>query len=397
MLSNFKLKPKYTLILILFLYLICFLCLPPLVFSKCPGCLEAPSRGKIVLRYFYNKNDPTNIQITNLLSNIVSSYSYFDLEMRDMSKSEDREFRNLLNEVYNIKDTDKMTAPALFVGESVFIGSSDIQSGLKALIFDISSEPKKLSQRVIYFLRYVRILAIFNLNKLLWAFIVVAGLIDGINPCALSVLIFLISFLSLEKKKKAIFTVGISFNIGVFIAYFTIGLGLLKFTHSFLSTKALDWFYPLLGGISFLLGIISIVDFYKAKAGRFKEMKLQLPKYIKMVEHKLIRENVRSLRNNAIIGFSLGILISAFELVCTGQIYFPTITIMNSNWSGIIRILYLLLYNLMFITPSILILISSILIINLQEYILSPKSIANVKILTACVFFILGAYMFGIL
>lgn len=56
-----------------------------------------------------------------------------------------------------------------------------------------------------------------------------AGLIDGINPCAFGVLIFFFSYLTLKgRSRRDIFLTGLLFTLGVFVAYFLIGLGLMQ-------------------------------------------------------------------------------------------------------------------------------------------------------------------------
>ena len=56
----------------------------------------------------------------------------------------------------------------------------------------------------------------------------IAGFIDGLNPCAFATIVFLVSYLSfLGKKSKEILIYGIIFTFGVFIAYIIAGVGLM--------------------------------------------------------------------------------------------------------------------------------------------------------------------------
>ena len=55
----------------------------------------------------------------------------------------------------------------------------------------------------------------------------------------------------------------------------------------------------------------------------------------------------------------LGILVSIFELVCTGQIYFPTIAYMiKAQTHRMNAIMYLILYNAAFIIPLLVVLVA---------------------------------------
>ena len=62
-----------------------------------------------------------------------------------------------------------------------------------------------------------------NLN---WIPVFLAGLLDGINPCAFTTLIFLISYLRLlGRRGREVLKIGFSFTLAVFVSYFLIGLG----------------------------------------------------------------------------------------------------------------------------------------------------------------------------
>ncbi|MHC4593256.1 MAG: hypothetical protein ACYS8L_11280, partial [Planctomycetota bacterium] len=57
--------------------------------------------------------------------------------------------------------------------------------------------------------------------------VVSAGLFDGLNPCAFTVIIFFLSYLAyIGKEKREIAAVGIVFTTAVFVTYFAIGLAL---------------------------------------------------------------------------------------------------------------------------------------------------------------------------
>jgi cytochrome c biogenesis protein CcdA len=387
----------YTVFLLLFI--ISLLVSPLQVFSKCPGCLDAPTKGKLVILYFYKEGDPICIETTYLLKTIVANYPYLELEMKDISNPEVRDLRNILDKAYGLKGIDVMSVPAIFVGKDVFIGYNTIYNGLKTSILDGIPKPKKVTGRIIFFFRTIKISNLFTLGRFLWLIVIIAGLIDGINPCALSVLIFLISSILLKSREvKPILVTGMSFTIGSFVAYFIIGLGLLNFIQGPFFDRISNWFYPSLGALSFLFGGLSLVDFYKAKTDRVKEIKLQLPRGLKKMEHKLVRTHIKSIRVSVILGLSLGFLLSLLEFVCTGQIYLPTVTLIGNPWTGARPILYLVLYNLMFILPlGLVVLTSAFFISSNQISSLLSKNLSITKLLTACLFFILSGYMFGLL
>ena len=80
-----------------------------------------------------------------------------------------------------------------------------------------------------------------------------------------------------------------------------------------------------------------------------------MPKSFKQHIHKVIREQTRT--SGVIIGaVVIGFAISVLELVCTGQVYLPTITfVMGIEGMRSNALSYLILYNLMFITPLLVV------------------------------------------
>ena len=91
------------------------------------------------------------------------------------------------------------------------------------------------------------------------------------------------------------------------------------------------------------------------KEGKVKEITLQLPKSLKLRIHKVIREQTRT--SGVIIGaLVIGFAISTLEFVCTGQVYLPTITfVMGVEGMRPNALSYLILYNLMFVTPLLVV------------------------------------------
>src|SRR3990167_4850737 len=63
-------------------------------------------------------------------------------------------------------------------------------------------------------------------GKLFLPLVVVAALIDSINPCAFSILLVTIAFLfSVGKLRRNILAIGGVYILGIFLAYLLIGLG----------------------------------------------------------------------------------------------------------------------------------------------------------------------------
>lgn len=196
-----------------------------------------------------------------------------------------------------------------------------------------------------------------KLGRNLYVFpVILAGLLDGINPCAFTTLIFLLSYLAfMGRSRREILAIGISFSLAVFGTYYLIGLGLfrvLAITQAFpWMALTLKW---LLLTILAAFAVLSMVDYFKVKAGNTSDLILQLPDCFKQKIHQSIRTQAKS---TALItsSFGLGFLVSVFELACTGQVYFPTIAYLVQAQKQLSAYLMLGVYNLGFILPLLLV------------------------------------------
>jgi cytochrome c biogenesis protein CcdA len=231
----------------------------------------------------------------------------------------------------------------------------------------------------------------------LWA-VLIAGLIDGLNPCAFATIIFLVSYLSfLGKQTKEILLYGIIFTFGVFIAYILAGMGLMaglrQLTGFPLITKGIYFFIALL---AIALGIISFYDYIQFRRGQMAKMKLQLPMVLKKKIHGIIRKQTRSTKAGFIGTFSLGFVIAVTEVVCTGQVYLPTIGyIMTIPKLRVHAFFNLILYNIMFIVPLVGIFIAAFFGVTSEKMALvTKKRTGTVKLLTAILFIGLGLLLF---
>ena len=68
--------------------------------------------------------------------------------------------------------------------------------------------------------------------------VIVAALLDSINPCVFGVLIFLIAFMTkMFKSARMMLFGGLLYTSVVYVTYLAIGFGILSFTVSFGFTK----------------------------------------------------------------------------------------------------------------------------------------------------------------
>lgn len=184
--------------------------------------------------------------------------------------------------------------------------------------------------------------------------VLVAGLVDGVNPCAFATLLFLLSSLMVVgKNRREILITGAVFATTVFATYFAVGLGLFQALRAAslfpIVAEALRW---LMAAVLVAFAGLSVYDFILVRRGEASRMVLQLPDRFKKRIHESVRRGVRGY--SLVAGtVAMGIAVSLFELGCTGQIYLPTISYMVQTGGGAIGYGLLVLYNVGFIAPLV--------------------------------------------
>lgn len=187
-----------------------------------------------------------------------------------------------------------------------------------------------------------------------------AGLLDGVNPCAFATIIFLISsLLAGGGRRQNLFLIGLGFCSSVYLTYFLLGLGLfqvfrLSIARLWLSNAA-NW---LLIIALLVLAIVSFRDAWIFRlTGRQNDIILKLPGRTNKLIHNIIRLDL-SQKHYFAGSFLLGCFVTILESVCTGQLYVPALAFLaRMSEFRLQAVVYLALYNLMFVLPLIAIFI----------------------------------------
>lgn len=178
--------------------------------------------------------------------------------------------------------------------------------------------------------------------------IITTGLLDGISPCVIAILIFFIAFLvSLQRTFKNIFFLGLVYIFVVFLTYLSVGIGLFSgimlFGQHHFFAKLGSWFL-------ILWGAVQIKDALFPK----------LPVHFKMP--RVFGEKAKYLLEKATLPAVIlaAFLVGLCAVPCSAGIYTAITSLLASKttyWTGF---LYLLLYNLMVIVPLIILLLLAV-------------------------------------
>jgi len=170
-----------------------------------------------------------------------------------------------------------------------------------------------------------------------------ASAVDAINPCAFAVLIILMTaILATGDGGKALKT-GLAFAASIFISYFLMGLGLYKA----LGVGGISHlFYKIVGWLAIFLGLFNLKDFFWYGKGFLMEVPISW------------RPKLKSLLKSATSpwgAFGIGFLVSIILLPCTSGPYIVILGMLAKKTTQFKAISYLVLYNLIFIFPMVVI------------------------------------------
>jgi len=174
--------------------------------------------------------------------------------------------------------------------------------------------------------------------------VVITALVDSIQPCAFSVLLLTIAFLfSLGKTRVDIAKVGASYIVGIFLVYVGIGLGILQA----LELLGTPHVMAKVGAtILIVVGAIEIIgEFFPAFP-----IRLRIPR----AAHRMVAMYMNKASLVAALG--LGAFVGLFEFPCAGGPYLFILGLLHDGATFWLGLGYLLLYNLIFVLPLVIIL-----------------------------------------
>lgn len=157
--------------------------------------------------------------------------------------------------------------------------------------------------------------------------LVATGLVNGLNPCGASMLMMLLA--AVVMAGKSVWKLGLSYLIGKFAAYLTMGLGLYRILFSINQEILLtvsSVITRVFAAAFIVLAVMYLLDFVHARRQEYQKVRMQLPSGLRKWNHSMIE------RMSKVSGMwlfpavcLLGIIISAGEFFCTGQVYLAAI------------------------------------------------------------------------
>ncbi len=327
------------------------------------GGPQEVERNSLLVIYFYKPGCNECEDTQRMLDLMRRDFPLLELRKLNITETEGTLLNQMLCSNFGVPAKDHNIAPAIFTQAGHLI-RSDIDARAIGKLFQNTmqmpqaddwatmEEPERKQAAEVIEKRY---------QSLTLPIVIVAGLIDGINPCAFATIIFFLSYLQIARRSRLeMIQVGVAFIVAVFIAYFSAGLFLHKVLEKVTSHVSgvkvyLDWIFA---GLAFAAAALSFRDAARAKQGRLDEMTLTLPDNLKDRIRSVIRVSSKS-RHYVITAFVAGIIISFLELACTGQVYAPIIYSIQQGKMDAVA--WLAAYNVAFILPLVVIFVMAVM------------------------------------
>ncbi len=359
-----------------------------------PVYTNSPSGSSVLVEYFYEPGCPECEKVRQTVFPALQQRfeGQYTLRLYDIGITSN--FMKLVEYQHRLALSDNAPVSIIVNGRYAFGGFTAIEAGLLPQV-KTSLEQGEIPDEQSVQSDSGELLAFRQQGFTLLA-VLLAGLLDGINPCAISTLVFFMSLLAVSKvRNRQLILLGVSFALASFLTYTSLGFGLLRVLHLFdgfkLVRNAVEW---LMTAILLVLAFLSFRDAFRfRKTGCAADVALQLSSGMKQRIHSVMR---RGLGNSSIIlgGLFIGAVVTALESVCTGQVYVPTLVLIlkNSAFSESRAWLYLLSYNLMFVLPLTVVFIAVYLGLRTERLLAwSRKNVVLSKYLLAAFFILMAA------
>lgn len=334
--DNGKLTPVFSKNLLQFLILI-----PIILFPVSPlGAIETPVQNMTVY-YFVTEGCIHCIRVEEYISRIKINYSHVFFNRFDLSGNDTNiELFISLMEEFNVVE-ELREPPIVFIGDVYLAGEENITQTLEKVLLEYShgfEYRDKAGEFIRRFMEEHR--PTISLPSV--ASVVIAAFIDSLNPCAFATIILLLTYsVSTSSSRKMLVICG-AFIIGMLASYLSVGIGLLYVIG--IAPFRLFLRY-LVGSLAIFFAALEFKEFLFYGKG----LSLEQPGALSRIMDRY------SASMTVGAGFLTGMAVSMVELPCTGGIYLTILYLLAKIGLTFEVFLLLLLYNLIFVLPLIVI------------------------------------------
>ncbi len=361
------------------------------------GCAEAASR--VPVHFFWAANCPHCAEARPVLAELADRYPQVEIVEYDLWG--DRVAFGRLVSLAEARGQSLVSTPAILVGDRLWFGfSGAIADEVEREILHCLGRgcadplapqaPEPVTPAVAPAADAVELPLIGRLDPeslSLPLFTVVIGLLDGFNPCAFFVLLFLLSLLSHARSRRLMFLVGGTFVFFSGLIYF---LFMAAWLNLFLVAGTMRGITLGAGLVAVLVAAINIKDFFFFKAG----VSLSIPERARPGLFARMRTLVHASKIPAVLTGTmlLAVTANAYELLCTAgfpMVYTRVLTMHRLElWQ---HYLFLVFYNLVYVLPLLTIVLVFTLTLGARK--LSERQGRILKLVSGVMMLLLGTLL----
>lgn len=322
-----------------------YLCLFVFFFSFVNNCFAK----ELTIYFFYGDGCPHCAHEEVLLDELKNKYSELNIISYETWYNEENSL--LMEQKKEELGISTKGVPFTIIGDTGICGyNQTIGDKITTLVEkEISDKDVNNNNNSIYNLPIIGKVDVKNMSLTIMT--IVIGLVDGFNPCAMWVLLFLISSLLGMKNRKKMWILGGSYILTSSIVYMLIMFSWLEIVASVTTSIT---FRIIISIIAMLGGLINIRSYIKSNKSGCTVVNDDKRNKIFSKIKKFTTEKSLWLALIGIIG--LAVSINIVELACSAglPLIYTQILALN-NVTGITAILYTLLYILFFMLDDIII------------------------------------------
>lgn len=347
---------------------------------------QTDSNLSIKIQLFYGKGCPHCAKLEIYLEELGKKYP-LDIERYEIYFNNTN--RKIMQDMLEKQGRVIEGVPTLFIKDKIIVGFSDsLKPMIEQEVEQCYQECKLKNQNSTYISSESSPTEDPELTrfkqKLTIPAVIAAAFLDSINPCEFAILILLLSTVLLSNNKRKALFAGLAFSLSIFISYFLMGLGLYTAIASISATRI---FYVVVSFLAIILGLFNLKDYLWY--GKFFIMEVPLKWRPRM---KLLIKGITSVWGAFLIGF----VISLFLLPCTSGPYIVILGLLSETATRSSAILWLLLYNFIFILPmlAITIIISQGIVSSEKIEMWRQKNLKVFHLIAGLILILLGIFMF---
>lgn len=305
--------------------------------------------GKVNIYFFHKTSCPHCKKEGKLLDSLEEKYENVNVYRFEVSG--DSQNAKYLDEVKKLFDETSGGVPYTVIGTETFLGyNSYVGEKFEKTIQNYLGIKKETEQEKATF--NLPILGKIDAKEVSIPFVaILLGVIDGFNPCAMWVLLFLINMFIDMKDKKKMFILGYAFLFTSALVYFLSMLGI----SVVLNVTAVKQIQILIALVALVAGVLNIRTYIKTRNDTGCHV-VDDKKRKKMVK-RVIKITKQESLFLALIGvIALAASVNLVELACS--LGFPAIfseILALNNVTGPLRILYLIIYVFFYMIDDLIV------------------------------------------